>query len=344
MGNAAVSRATSLTALFKDSAARIAAAPMLIFGLWLLTVVLSIPLAAVVGLDVAGQLGASARADAIVDGADYDWMQELNAQSGGVTATLTANVIGFAAVLDNASALLDRRARHPEIWIAITAYFAITTFFAGGAIDRLARRRPLRASGFFSACAGYFPRLVRLAIFSGIFYALLFNPYYNWLFSALLPRLTEGATQERTVFFARVAGYAALVMPLVLTVLIFDYAKVRMVVEDRRSAVGSFAAALRFVFNNPGRVITLFAMNTAVVVIAIAVYAVLAPGIGGGGWSIAGGFLIGQLYIAARGGAKLAFWAAEIAFFQSRLSHAGYVRRPLPTWPESASAEAVRVS
>jgi hypothetical protein len=39
---------------------------------------------------------------------------------------------------------------------------------------------------------------------------------------------------------------------------------------------------------------------------------------------------------------KLVFWASETALFQSRLAHAGYVARPLPTWPDSPAADAIQ--
>jgi hypothetical protein len=38
---------------------------------------------------------------------------------------------------------------------------------------------------------------------------------------------------------------------------------------------------------------------------------------------------------------RLQFAASQIALFQSRLAHAGYVARPLPQWPDSPAAEAL---
>ena len=55
-------------------------------------------------------------------------------------------------------------------------------------------------------------------------------------------------------------------------------------------------------------------------------------------WS---GFLIGQLYIAARLWVKLLFYASETSLFQAGLAHAGYTAAPQPAWPESPAAEAI---
>ncbi len=43
--------------------------------------------------------------------------------------------------------------------------------------------------------------------------------------------------------------------------MIFDYAKIRLVVEDRRSALGALSAAMRFVWRRRGRVAALYALN-----------------------------------------------------------------------------------
>jgi hypothetical protein len=52
-------------------------------------------------------------------------------------------------------------------------------------------------------------------------------------------------------------------------------------------------------------------------------------------------FAIGQLYIVLRVIVRLQFAASQIALFQGRLAHAGYVARPVPRWPDSPAAEAI---
>src|SRR5439155_15263444 len=121
--------------------------------------------------------------------------------------------------------------------------------------------------------------------------------------------------------------------------IIFDYAKVRAVVEDRRSMLGAIGAAIGFIRRNYAPAAGLFVANFAMFAVVIAIYALIAPGAGGAGLSIWIGFTIGQAYIAARLWVKLVFWASETALFQSRLAHAGCVARPEPAWPESPAGE-----
>ena len=51
---------------------------------------------------------------------------------------------------------------------------------------------------------------------------------------------------------------------------------------------------------------------------------------------------VGQLYIVLRVLVRLRFAASQTSLFQSRLAHAGYVARPVPRWPDSPAAEALR--
>jgi hypothetical protein len=54
------------------------------------------------------------------------------------------------------------------------------------------------------------------------------------------------------------------------------------------------------------------------------------------------GFLLAQLFIVGRLALKLQFIASQTALFQANLAHAGYAAAPVPAWPESPAAEAIR--
>ena len=69
----------------------------------------------------------------------------------------------------------------------------------------------------------------------------------------------------------------------------------------------------------------------------IGVYFLVAPG----GANSTAAFAVGQVYIVLRVIVRLQFASSQIALFQGRLAHAGYVARPLPKWPDSPAAEAL---
>ncbi|HWI20367.1 MAG TPA: hypothetical protein VNT81_21580, partial [Vicinamibacterales bacterium] len=169
-------------------------------------------------------------------------------------------------------------------------------------------------------------------------YLLLFGPYYSWLFEGLYPALTADITVERTAFFIRLALYAAFALPVLFVNVLIDYAKIRAVVEDRRSMLGALIAGWRFVRRQPLAAFSLYALNTLMFLVVIGLYYLTAPGAAAPN-AIA--FVIGQLYIVLRVIVRLQFAASQTALFQGRLAHAGYVARPVPKWPDSPAAEAI---
>jgi len=120
-----------------------------------------------------------------------------------------------------------------------------------------------------------------------------------------------------------------------------DYAKVRAVVEDRRSMVGALLGSFRFIRRHPADTVGLYLADGAVFLLVVAVYAVFAPGAGRTGWTMWLGFAVGECYLLARLWVKLLFYASEVSLFQARLAHADYAAAPLPVWPESPAAEAI---
>jgi hypothetical protein len=325
----------------EDGIRRVNRAPAILIGVWLLTAFVSLPLALGLRAMIHDHLGSSLAADTAASGVNYEWWQEFSDQATGLGVTFKPTVIGFGAVLDNLNAFLDNDHRPIVIAGAASAYIVLWLFVAGGILDRYARDRATRAYGFFAASGVFFFRFLRLAVVMWLVYAFLFRYVHTWLLTDLYGRLTRDLTVERTAFFLRAGLYLVFALLVAAVNLLFDYAKVRAIVEDRRSMLGAIRAALGFLNRNRGPAVTIYLIDFLLFVVVLALYWFVAPGAGTGGWSIWIGLAIGQLYILARLWVKLVFWATEIALFQGRLAHAGYVAAPMPTWPESPAAEAI---
>ena len=316
-------------------------APMILLGVWVMTMLVSLPLTLVLRGMIVQHLGSSLAGERAAAGIDDDWMQEFGDQAAGIGITFKPTIIGFAAVLDNSSAFLDNTTRPLVVVGAASGYIGLWIFLAGGILDRYARERPTRAHGFFSACGGFFFRFLRLAAVQWVVYAMLFGFVHRLLFDRFYPYVTRDLTVERTAFSIRVALYLVFGLALTAFNLVFDYAKVRAVVEDRRSIAGALGAAMRFIGRNLGASAGLYAANFVLFLLAMAVYAAVAPGSGRAGATMWIGFAIGQIYVLARLWVKLVFWASETALFQLRFGHAAYVARPQPAWPDSPAADAI---
>ena len=304
------------TALF-EGIGRVARAPAILAGVWLVTILVSLPLTLGVRAMIAQHLGSSLAADTALSGVNYDWWQEFSDQATGPGVTFTPTIIGFGAVLDNLSAFLDDEHRPVIIVSFASAYILIWIFLAGGIIDRYTRGA--RGSGeFFGACGRFFGRFLRLAVMMWIVYAFLFAYMHRWLFDRLFTSMTRDLSVERTAFLARVALYLVFGLVFAGCNLIFDYTKVRTVVEDRRSMLAAVPAAVRFIRKNYTSAVGLYAADFALFVLVLACYALVAPGAGSGGWSLWIGFAVSQIYIVLRLFVKLVFWASETALVEAR--------------------------
>ena len=289
---------------------RVAAAPSLLFGVY------GVTLAVVLGMQLApGGAGVVYPRSAAAAGA-----------LAGIPQTFGPGLVGFQAVL---STLADLYAGWPlgaAAGIAV-AGVAAWTFLAGGILDRLARQHGTGGAAFFATCRHHFWPLARLAALAGAVYWLLLVGLYPWVLGdpsgppARLPTVPANAAPLRSalqvMFGAGVAGVG----------LVIDYARVRAVVEDRRSMVGALLAALRFVRRRPAAVAGLWLMNAALATAALAAWTLLAPGPGAVSPALRGAFLGGQLCIAAQLFAQLAAWGSQAAYFQDQLAHATYVAR-----------------
>lgn len=331
----------SILHAFADGARRVARAPLILAGVYLMTLLVSVPLVLTIHRAIASDLGDSAIADRVADGTSYDWWQEYAERADGLAATFQPTIIGLAAPLDNLSALLDGGPRTVGAAGAIVTYIALWAFLIGGILDRYARRRATRAEGFFPACGVYFVRFLRLAIIAGGAYYLLFAYVRHWLLDDLYGALTRDVAVERTGFFIRLTLYLCFGALLLVVNLLLDYAKIRAVVEDRRSMVGACLAGWRFVKRRPLTTAALYLLNGLVFLTLLALYGLLVPGTAGGTLAAWGAIVVGQLYIVARLAVKLLFYASQTAYFQQELAHAEYTAAPIPAWPDSPAAEAI---
>jgi hypothetical protein len=324
---------------WRDGVRRVNGAPMVLLGMFSLTLFLALPLSIALGRMIADHLGDSLVADTLASGTSYDWWQEFSAQAAGLGTTFIPSIVGFGAVLNNLSGLLDNLPMAATIAGATAAWLVLWSFLSGGVLDRYARMRPTRTIGFFAASGTHFWRFLRIGLLSLLVYWALFGLVHPWLFDDVYPWATRDMTVERSAFVVRVLCYLAFATFLIVCNLVFDYARIRTVVEDRHSAIGALVAGARFVRRHPAT-LRLYLTNGAGFVLLALVYALVAPG-APSGFAIWIALALGQLYILLRHYVKLLFYASQVAYFQGTLAHAAYTAAPPVVWPESPAAESI---
>jgi hypothetical protein len=328
--------------LVGDGWRRVSASPVLIVAVWVLTLAVTWPSAWALERTIADDLGSSASGTTALHGVDASWWLEFRQRHPEDGESFRPSVIGFAAVVRNLSGFMDNdRPSGTRVTLAVV-YGAAWLFLWGGILDRYARRRRVGAHAFFGTCGVFFFRFLRLAVIAAITYWFLFGIVHGVLFDRLYPWLTRDLDTERTAFLIRVMLYVIFAAPLAAIVLLFDLAKARAVVEDRRSMLGAIIAAARLLRRHPIACAVPFLLNLVLFLAVLLAYAFLAPGAGRGD-TLSFGYMVlaGQVYIAARLAVRLAFGATAVAIVQDRLAHAGYTSTPLPVWPDSPAVEAV---
>ena len=315
--------------------------PLIVIGMFLVTLLIALPLSVALRGMVEAHLGGSLAADTAATGVNYPWWQEFSASATGLGTTFVPTIIGFGAVLNNLAGFMDNLPMATTVAGATIAWMIVWSFLTGGVLDRYARNRPTRTAGFFSACGTHFWRFLRLGILGWVVYVFLFSMLHPWIFEVAYPQVTTNLTVERQAFAIRTIGYVLFGSVLLLWSMVFDFARVRIVVEDRRSAIGALAASLRFVRRHLGSVAVLYALNGAAFAALLAVYALVGRSAPRSGWQMWALLLSGQLYILGRHYLKLLFYASEISLFQGALAHSEYTAAPAIVWPDSPAVESV---
>jgi hypothetical protein len=329
---------TPVLGAFLEGWRRVLRAPALAAAVLAATFLSVLPMAIVLQGQLEQHLGASAEAEGALAGWNAAWAAEFGAQAQGLGRTFTHEILGFGGTMAIVSDFAEAQSLNPALAAAAAAYIGLWVFLSGGILDRLARGRPIGVAGFFAACGAWFVRFVRLALVVGAAYWALFQWVHPFLFGTFYGRLTRDVTDERDTIILRAILYVIFFLALALVSVVADFAKVRAVVEDRRSMLGALGASLRFIRRRAGRVAGLYALNVVAFAILLRLWLQVAPSAEAAPWFA---LLLAELYLLARVWAKLAFMASEAVYFQGELAHAQYAAAPEVVWPDSPAAEAI---
>jgi hypothetical protein len=254
----------------------------------------------------------------------------------GFFPAYTPTLLGTGQFLHRAQAFLAGGERDAGVVAAAATTLVVWTFLLGGILDRYARRRPIRAHAFFGASGVFFFRFLRLGVVAALGYIVLFGILHPLLFPPDYPWVAEGSA-ARLPSPLLTPVYAVFLMFSTFWSAVVDYARIRAVVEDRRSMLGAMLAGWRFVTAHPLKTFGLYLLNAAAFGLLVWVTMLaLTSGTSGLGFVAAA-----NLYLLVRVALKLVFFASQGALFQRSLAHVEYTAAPERLWPESPAAEEI---
>jgi len=200
--------------------------------------------------------------------------------------------------------------------VLVVLFFLASIFVNGGILQTLVHRRDQEgfAQVFFAGGGKFYGRFFRLSIFSLILWIPSIILYL--LINGFLGIFTMNSLNEQGSFYAALLRIAIALFFVFLIKMIMDYARIRIVTQDSRSALRSLLEAAGFVFRKLGKTLALYYLLGLTGVAAFLIYwgirSTFSAGSSGTIWL---GFFISQLFIASRGWLRIAFQAGQLRFF-----------------------------
>jgi len=241
---------------------------------------------------------------------DYDWLDEVTANERGLLGTLMPVVIGVAAPFDNLDRFISARGI-PDFAIALSGALLIGwAWLWGGVISRLAGRQR-----FFSACSRLFIPVLTLNI-AGVLMAIAFHALARLiLFDMIYPVLSDGVA-ESTAFVLRVIVTMALMLPLAAITLMFDYARIALIVDGPMPVPDAIRMGVATLRGNTIAVIVLIVLSGLLLAGLLLVYGAFEFIPGGSVPKLGRIILLGQAYIVTRIALRLWNAAAQVSLYQ----------------------------
>jgi hypothetical protein len=138
-------------------------------------------------------------------------------------------------------------------------YFAGWMFLLGGVLEALVHRQISQIGVFVRSCAHYFFRFVRLLLLE-----LCLKGLFLLVAIELVSAEPAGSISAMRSFYLFLS-----VLLMGMTTIVFTYAAIRTITEERLSMVGSMVAAARFVKRRIGSVVMLSLLNIGMFAVGV---------------------------------------------------------------------------
>lgn len=303
---------------------RVFAAKGIVVWIYLVNLALALPLTLGLADIIGDSLGHSMAADNLRKGFDEAWYAEFKTEATGLAVTFDPTVIGPGALYNGLDAFLSGKifGGYPAVLVLGVIYLLTWTFFAGGALSLYVSAERLSREAFFASGARYFPRLLRLAIFAGILYFVIYR-YVLPAFGDLIARATRDVIDERVAFLWTAGKYATIGLLLVVVNVVFDYSKILTVAQRRRSMLLAVIRAVQLIVKNPGRVFGLYFLVAGIGLLILWVYSLMPTKPWEQTWrGVTVTLIAGQVYIVSRILVRLLFYGGQVVLCESLLGPA----------------------
>jgi hypothetical protein len=296
---------------FASGLRAVVGAPGLLLVVLFATLLTVAPFGVVLGREIQSALAHQPPIDLAAQEIDAEWWLEYRRHATGLAATFTPAILGFAAPLENISALLDGVVRPSVLALPVVLYAAVWAFLWGVLLQRFHAGQRLHLSGAYSAGARHFVPFVTISILAGVIVLALYATIHAWLFGPLFDAIAARAGSEPAAFAGRVVLYLTFGALLAAVSLAADYTRIAMIVHDTRSVRDGFANAAGLMRSHPTAVALLFVLSAGTFVAALGAYGV--ADLRFRGWRAV---LLAQAFIVGRLALRLVTAASQLDLYK----------------------------
>ncbi len=218
--------------------------------------------------------GRSLAGQRMADGFDYLWWEEYSDDARGLEQTFVPSIIGKGAFLNNLEGLIQLQVFDlpPIVLVFGILYIILHTFLAGGILSFFRKAEfQFSMKSFFKGAGVHFFRFFWLMLLSWAFFLIIGIGVKRGL-DSILDGVRDTAFSEITPFYLGLAFSAVVIFLILFVQMVFDYGRIKVVLEDSANVLESAAGAFGFVFRNLGSTLGLFYLLCGVQILFTLLY------------------------------------------------------------------------
>jgi hypothetical protein len=249
--------------------------PKMVLFLFVVNLLFSLLLAIPMYNSLKDSFGRSEAGSRMAKGFDYVWWEEFQDEAKGLDTTFSPSIIGKGAIFTNLENLIQMRfySLPPILLVFGLFYLILHTFLAGGILSIFSQDVPrFTMKEFIQGAGSHFLRFFGLMLFSWVF-IIATGVFLQQGFISILSGISSNSLSEVIPFYLRLAFSALTFILLLFIQMVFDYARIKVILEESRNLFKSTLEALAFVFKYPfstfGLFYLIFLIQVAVTVIYI---------------------------------------------------------------------------
>ena len=324
---------------FKLGLSKVTRTKRMVFFAWLVNVVVAMPLALPVLSQLDGYLRNTVMDEQILHRMDASWADTYRAdmensefvRALGYTAFSYAPFVNHLEMQMNGTFIKTlgeflydfffrweiNKTSPSLLFLLSLLYVCVNSFLSGAFIAVYSKEYSLSFTEFLSEGARYFGKFFRITLVALLVYFLFFNLVVDWMNNSIA-RLTQAEASETVPFTYYMIRNVVVLFFFSFLSMIFDYARVWMIVDDRTSSLAATAAGTKFALTNARSTYGLYLLLCLLGFVLIALYAVIEKVMPQESyWPLLLLFVVQQCFMLARFGLKAAFYACQTGLYQT---------------------------